>query len=84
MSNDLYHEEDGPSLQRIWKWRAQILNKICVGVEHVGGDMFLSVPKGDAIFLKVRAFLGLQFAGNLRAVNNLWFIGQKWNLEGLE
>lgn len=24
----------------------------CPGVEHVGGDMFESVPKGDAIFLK--------------------------------
>jgi hypothetical protein len=23
------------------------------GVEHLGGDMFESVPKGDAIFLKV-------------------------------
>lgn len=23
------------------------------GVEHVGGDMFVSVPKGDAIFMKV-------------------------------
>ena len=22
-------------------------------MEHVGGDMFISVPKGDAIFLKV-------------------------------
>jgi len=24
-----------------------------VGVEHVGGDMFVSVPKADAIFMKV-------------------------------
>lgn len=23
------------------------------GIEHVGGDMFVSVPKGDAIFMKV-------------------------------
>lgn len=23
------------------------------GVEHVGGDMFVSVPKADAIFMKV-------------------------------
>ncbi|KAL6973040.1 caffeate O-methyltransferase [Sarracenia purpurea var. burkii] len=23
-----------------------------IGVEHVGGDMFVSVPKGDAIFMK--------------------------------
>lgn len=28
------------------------------GVEHVGGDMFVSVPKGDAIFMKV-SFLSL-------------------------
>ena len=26
---------------------------VYVGVVHVGGDMFASVPKGDAIFLKV-------------------------------
>nr|KJB52490.1 hypothetical protein B456_008G264700 [Gossypium raimondii] len=25
----------------------------CPGVEHVGGDMFASVPKGDTIFMKV-------------------------------
>jgi hypothetical protein len=24
-----------------------------VGVEHVGGDMFVNVPKADAIFMKV-------------------------------
>lgn len=24
-----------------------------VGIEHVGGDMFSSVPEGDAIFVKV-------------------------------
>lgn len=31
-----------------------------VGVEHVGGDMFKSVPEGDAIFMKVAlAFLAL-------------------------
>jgi hypothetical protein len=24
-----------------------------VGVEHVGGDMFVSVPKADAVFMKV-------------------------------
>lgn len=24
------------------------------GVEHVGGDMFLSIPKADAVFMKVR------------------------------
>ena len=26
------------------------------GIEHVGGDMFESVPKGDAIFMKVDIF----------------------------
>ena len=26
---------------------------LVVGVELVGGDMFVSVPKGDAIFMKV-------------------------------
>ncbi|KAL4558580.1 hypothetical protein LXL04_036781 [Taraxacum kok-saghyz] len=25
---------------------------LCLGVEHVGGDMFQSVPKGDVIFMK--------------------------------
>lgn len=24
------------------------------GIQHVGGDMFVSVPNGDAIFMKVR------------------------------
>ena len=28
-----------------------------VGVEHVGGDMFASVPKGDAIFMMVSYYL---------------------------
>lgn len=38
-----------------------------VGVEHVGGDMFVSVPKGDAIFMKVRfmsLFLKWKLSGN--------------------
>ncbi|KAK9098094.1 hypothetical protein Syun_025139 [Stephania yunnanensis] len=26
---------------------------VAAGVEHVGGDMFLNVPKGDAIFMKL-------------------------------
>lgn len=26
---------------------------VCVGVTHVGGDMFKSIPNGDAIFMKV-------------------------------
>ena len=25
----------------------------CAGVEHVGGDMFVSIPKADAVFMKV-------------------------------
>jgi hypothetical protein len=29
---------------------------IFAGVEHVGGDMFESVPKGDAIFMKVSEY----------------------------
>ena len=23
------------------------------GIEHIAGDMFVSIPKGDAIFMKV-------------------------------
>ena len=30
-------------------------------MEHVGGDMFDSVPKGDAIFLKVKSLLSSFF-----------------------
>lgn len=26
------------------------------GIEHVGGDMFVNVPKADAIFMKVSSF----------------------------
>jgi hypothetical protein len=33
---------------------------IVVGIEHVAGDMFVSIPKGDAIFMKVR-FIIIQF-----------------------
>jgi len=29
---------------------------VLAGVEHVGGDMFESVPKGDAIFMKVSEY----------------------------
>lgn len=29
------------------------LTKIAIGVEHVPGDMFIEVPKGDAILMKV-------------------------------
>lgn len=27
--------------------------KIVIGVQHVAGDMFVEIPKGDAIFMKV-------------------------------
>jgi hypothetical protein len=30
------------------------------GVEHVGGDMFVSVPKADAVFMKVSFFHPLE------------------------
>ncbi|KAL2470658.1 Flavone 3'-O-methyltransferase 1 [Abeliophyllum distichum] len=30
---------------------------VCSGVEHVGGDMFESVPKGEVIFMKVNFHL---------------------------
>jgi hypothetical protein len=38
-------------------------SKAChgVGVEHTGGDMFDSVPEGDAIFMKVT---GCYYASN--------------------
>ena len=29
------------------------------GVEHVGGDMFVEVPKGQAIFMKVSSLLNI-------------------------
>lgn len=31
------------------------------GVEHIGGDMFESVPKGDAIFMKVSDWIHMSF-----------------------
>jgi hypothetical protein len=31
----------------------QIKVKFYAGIKHVGGDMYVSVPKGDAIILKV-------------------------------
>lgn len=31
------------------------------GVTHVGGDMFKSIPTGDAIFMKVRSFFVFHF-----------------------
>lgn len=27
-----------------------------VGIEHVAGDMFTNIPKGEAIFMKVNIF----------------------------
>lgn len=34
------------------------------GVVHVGGDMFASVPKGDAIFMKVRTKFNFELPEN--------------------
>lgn len=45
-----------------YKWEKWLTERFWfrVGVEHVGGDMFESVPEGDAIFMKVAfAFLAL-------------------------
>lgn len=45
-----------------YKWEKWLTERswFRVGVEHVGGDMFKSVPEGDAIFMKVAfAFLAL-------------------------
>jgi len=28
-----------------------------IGVKHVSGDMFIEVPKGDAIFMKVSLYV---------------------------
>lgn len=62
---DLPHViEDAPSYpgtlklkETLKKFRIQetkvLMFRINVGVEHAGGDMFVSVPKGDAIFMKV-------------------------------
>ena len=36
-----------------WIWWRWIM---IAGVEHVGGDMFVSVPKADAVFMKVSFF----------------------------
>lgn len=36
--------------------RVHVLLLSAKGVEHVGGDMFESVPKGDAIFMKVKLY----------------------------
>lgn len=34
-----------------------------LGIEHIGGDMFVNVPNADAIFMKVR-----------KLVPNIWFL----------
>lgn len=39
-----------------------------VGVEHVGGDMFESVPKGDAIFMKASFLILIAILLSLGAV----------------
>lgn len=31
----------------------RLVLSFCAGVTHVGGDMFNSIPNGDAIFMKV-------------------------------
>lgn len=36
----------------------------CVGVEHVGGDMFVSIPKADAVFMKVH-FINLTYPNTM-------------------
>ena len=38
-----------------------LIKKLGAGVEHIGGDMFESVPGGDAIFMKVTSFILHQF-----------------------
>ncbi|KAE8673006.1 Caffeic acid 3-O-methyltransferase [Hibiscus syriacus] len=40
------------------------------GVEHVGGDMFVSVPKGDAIFMK-KCYDALPDTGKVIVVENI-------------
>ena len=45
------------------------------GVEHVGGNMFESVPRGDAIFMKVTLLSSvriLHLLFSLRAVITIW------------
>lgn len=34
-------------------WFLRVVLSFCAGVSHVGGDMFDSIPNGDAIFMKV-------------------------------
>lgn len=38
----------------IWRKNLKRVLVGSAGIEHVGGDMFESVPKGDAIMIKVR------------------------------
>ncbi|KAF7144018.1 hypothetical protein RHSIM_Rhsim05G0050700 [Rhododendron simsii] len=48
----------------------------CVGVEHVGGDMFASVPKADAAYLKVSKLIFVC----ARASSMLEFLNMQWVL----
>jgi len=44
--------------------RCAVLKRLSfAGVEHVGGDMFENVPKGDALFMKVRKFWSIHNDG---------------------
>jgi hypothetical protein len=43
---------------------------LAAGVDHVGGDMFVSVPKGDAIFMKV--------GSNLYEILSLSYLPLTW------
>ena len=45
-----------PSIRPNWT-SVTFLFLVFSGVEHVGGDMFVSVPKADAIFMKVCCYL---------------------------
>lgn len=38
-------------------WFTWVFVNFVAGVTHVGGDMFQSIPAGDAIFMKVRLSL---------------------------
>ena len=31
-----------------------------IGVEHVSGDMFIEVPKGDALFMTVTIYMNIK------------------------
>lgn len=48
------------------------------GVDHVGGDMFESVPQGDAIFMKVMSKSLAEAVFMYRAY--IWLTCQKFSL----